>query len=168
MQRVPLDRTLADRVQDFDCGDTPHAREVTDFVSGKTGEVWQAIDHLGLLAWLYLTDDDEDVIGFGSLVKQEVRLEGASQSLGSLLVIAYFGLQIKYHRKPGDDYKQFYARQIFRDLVAEARKHPSGLRRLALYVSPANVGAIRLYADPEFGFCKEGTFDGDDCMITDL
>ena len=64
MQRVPFDRTMAARVTEFDCGDTPYAREVSDFVSGKTGEVWHTIDSMGLLAWLYLTDDD-DVIGFG-------------------------------------------------------------------------------------------------------
>jgi hypothetical protein len=115
-----------------------------------------------------LSDGDEEVIGFGSLAVQDVRLEEDFRPLGSLLMIPYFGVRTKFHKKPGDDYRQFYARQIFRDLVTEARIHPSGLRKLALYVNPANVGAIRLYSDPEFGFRKQGTFDGDDCMVADL
>ena len=204
MKRLTFDRTLADRVEDFDCGDAPYAREVSDFVSGKTGEVWQAIDSLGLSAWLYQTDADDDVIGFTSLIVQEVRLDGASppsswirldgasqhitaaaaavalatgtsirldgasHPLAQLLMIAYFGIQAKFHKKPGDDFRQFYARQIFRDLIAEARIHPSGLKKLGLYVNPLNAGAIRLYSDPEFGFRIVGTFDGDDCMVADL
>lgn len=56
----------------------------------------------------------------------------------------------------------------FRDLVAEARNHPSGLKTLALYVDPANVGAIRLYADPEFGIRRQGSFAGYDCMVVGL
>ena len=38
MKRLPFDRTMADRVEDFDCVDTPYAREVSDFVSGKTAK----------------------------------------------------------------------------------------------------------------------------------
>ena len=168
MKRQPFDRTMADCVKDFDCGDALYAREVSDFITGKTGEVWKSIEEEGLSVDLYLSDDDDDVIGFGCLVAQEVLLDGDTDPLGHLLMIAYFGLRTKYHKRPGDDYKHYYARQIFRDLLSEARIRRSDCKMIGLYVNPANVGAIRLYSDPEFGFYKVGTFDGDDCMVADF
>ena len=40
MRRTPFDRTMADRVRDFDCGDASYAREVSDFISGKPSNPW--------------------------------------------------------------------------------------------------------------------------------
>jgi hypothetical protein len=166
VDKLPFDRSLAHLVAGFDCGSAPYAREVSDFITGKTGDVWVAIEQLGMQAWLYR--EGVEVVGFGSLSLQDVYLDESNEPLGRLLVIPYFAVQARFHKHPPGDYRQFYSRQIFRDLVAEARRHPSGLKTLALYVDPANIGAIRLYADPEFGFRRQGAFAGYDFIFTDL
>jgi ribosomal protein S18 acetylase RimI-like enzyme len=102
------------------------------------------------------------------LYHQDVRLEGTRQTLGTLLTIAYFGVSVNFRKKPEGPWQEYYARQIFRDLIREAREDPSKPKKLALYVHPDNAGAIRLYEDPEFGFRREGLFLGDICMVKDL
>jgi hypothetical protein len=44
MRRVLFDRTMAERVEDFECGATAYAREVTEFVRGEAGQVWYAVE----------------------------------------------------------------------------------------------------------------------------
>ncbi len=163
MRKELLTRESADLVGLFDCGEEPYAIEVSDWIKGTGGDVWLAIRG-GAEVWLYLSESEE-LIGFGALYPQRIHLEGSDRPLGELLTIAYFGIAKAFRKKPDGPYQNYYSRQILHDLIQQAKKHPSNPNRLALYVNPNNVGAIRLYSDPEFQFVKVGTFDGDDCMV---
>ena len=72
-------------------------------------------------------------------------------------MVPYYGVQAKFHKKPDGPWQPpYYSRQIFSDLLSEARQHSSRKSLLFLYVHPDNKGAIRLYE--QFGFTMCGTF----------
>jgi RimJ/RimL family protein N-acetyltransferase len=166
MKRIPFTRNHAHLVADFDCGTAEtYQTEVADWIRNVNEDVWEAIGKSRLQVWLYLTEDD-DVIGFASLALQVITLDESSQQFGEALMLPYYALRTKYHKKPDGPWQQYYSRQILRDLLAEARKHPSQNTRLGLYVHPNNTGAIRLYE--QFGFSRYGSFAGYLCMVKDL
>jgi ribosomal protein S18 acetylase RimI-like enzyme len=169
MRKELLTPENAHLVRDFDCGNEPYAIEVSNWIKSALsagGEVWTAIK-AGALVWLYLTDQGE-LIGFGAIYPQEIILDAPQQPFGGLLTIAYYGLRKEFRKQPEGPWQDYYSRQIFRDLIQEARRHPALGKKLALYVNTTNAGAIRLYSDPEFGFKKVGTWEGDDCMVKDM
>lgn len=166
MKRLPFTRHDAHLVADFDCGTAEaYQTEVAAWIRNVAEDVWEAIREGQLHVWLYLTEDDE-VIGFASLTLQVLTLDEPPQQEGEALMLPYYALRTKYHKKPVGPWQQYYSRQILRDVLAEARHHPSRNPKLGLYVHPDNAGAIRLYE--QFGFLKCGSYAGYDCLVKDL
>src|SRR5438876_3712442 len=100
MKRLPFTRNNASLLADFDCGTAEtYQTEVAEWIRNVTEDVWETIREGHLQVWLYLTEDD-DVIGFASLALQVLTLDDSPQQFGEVLMLPYFALRTKYHKKP--------------------------------------------------------------------
>ncbi len=166
MKRLPLTRAIAHLAADFDCGTaTTYQTEVAEWIRSPAQEVWEEIDNGRLQVWLYFTETGE-LIGFASLGLQEIDIADTPPQSQEVLMVPYYGVQAKFHKKPDGPWQHYYSRQIFADLLSEARHHPTRKPLLFLYVHPDNKGAIRLYE--QFGFIPCGSFAGYLRMKKDL
>ena len=65
LQKIRFTSALLPKVQQFDCGDEPWEREVSDWIKGGPGGVLDDLQR-GCEVWLYANNSGE-LVGFGSL-----------------------------------------------------------------------------------------------------
>jgi hypothetical protein len=150
---IPFTKDDLDAVADFHCGDDPWAEYVTNWIRGAQNGVLDAFD-LGTDVWLYL-DDDNNIVGFGSLGITEWSYPNPYQGQRVLLnVIPAYAVQSRFHKQPPGDWSQHYSSEILNDLIAEASRRcveDSSLDPLlGLFVDERNERAIRHYENHGF------------------
>lgn len=152
--RIDFSAALLPRVQQFDCGNEPWEREVSDWIKAPLGSGGALDDMLNLqtAVWLY-EDGQGKVVGFGSLGQHQLRYPDPKKGIVTRMhVIPFIGLSRDFWGKPPGPSSNRYSRQIMRDILTEARGHASGLTLVYLCVHERNGRAINLYK--EFNFVE--------------
>lgn len=154
LSRIDFSAALLPRVQQFDCGSQTWEKEVSDWIKGSLGSGGALDDmaNLNTAVWLY-EEKNGELVGFGSLGQHQLRYADPKKGkLTPMHVIPFLGLARSFWGKPTGPPQDRYSREIMRDILDEARKHPSGLRAVYLCVHEKNVHAIDLYK--EFNFAE--------------
>lgn len=101
------------------------------------------------LVWLYLTDDQESIVGFGALGPVEWRWPDADGEEVAHLQIVYAGIDRRF--RGSRDADGSYARQIMEHLIDEARDR-SEATFVSLFVHEQNTHASDFYQRLGFEF----------------
>ena len=131
---------LLAKVEDFDCGDEPHERELAEWI--KTESVTALAR--GTQVWLYATSEKE-IVGFGSLGTSNWNYPDPSAKRLAVAVIPAVAIQKKWWGKPDGPREERYSAQILDHLILEAAKLVLAVPVLGLFVHPANVRACKVY-----------------------
>jgi ribosomal protein S18 acetylase RimI-like enzyme len=143
---VPFTADLLDEIRDFDYGDEPYQRELTDWIRNDALAAMAA----GTKIWLYVNQAG-DIVGYGSLGISRWKYPDPSSKRIELVIVPAVALRTEFWGKPaGADKDDRYSSQIMRHLLVEAHYWPGSLPAVGLFVHPENLAAIRLYE--RFGF----------------
>ena len=164
------------RLRDFDCGDEPYAREIAEWIksSGPEGVLDELKNRPDLHVWIYTLDDDT-IVGYGALLKEKWKLEGAKKKV-PIVLVSNVGMRREFHGQPKGVDSRFdkYSSQILRHLIRTAKTNHPRIQWLGLYVHPDNAPAISLYVWHEFEPVEGVWYDHPDfftrypAMILDL
>ena len=145
LEKYPFSADMLADVADFDCGDEPWSIEVADWIrNAGPGCVLDAMRKFGTEVWIY--GEGDDLIGFGSLGASG-RWRGWERSIN---IIPMLGVRTEFQGQPRGQGETSFARQIVRDLIAEARTHPERDPALGLFYHPSNQKARHLYLTEGF------------------
>ena len=145
-------------VQDFDCGDEPYEKEVSDWLKGPddptVDSALASIKHPEKPGRVWLYRSAGDIVGFGALAKTDWRWPGKNNDPKlPLSIIIWVAVQKKYWGQPEGPKEERYSAQILDDLVAEAEQDGKTHPVLGLFVHKDNQRAIKFYK--EAGFSDE-------------
>jgi GNAT superfamily N-acetyltransferase len=142
-------------VQDFDCGDKPYEKEVSDWLKGPEEPdkdcAVNSIKHPAKPSRVWLYKLDEKIVGFGALAKSEWRWPGKNKDpYIPLSVIIWVAVQKEFWGKPEGTGEEKYSVQILDDLLAEAEEDAKTHPALGLFVHKDNGRAIKFYKNAGF------------------
>jgi ribosomal protein S18 acetylase RimI-like enzyme len=134
-------------VQDFDCGDSEDALEVSTWLKAPRDQDGAlAMSLAGGDVWVYRRSDTDEIVGFGALGASTWSWTRNSDPKIEVTVLLWFGVAKRFQRQPeGADAPNRYAGLILRDLEAEAKKTSKTHPVIGLLVRETNAKAIRLY-----------------------
>lgn len=149
-------------ISGFDCGTEPYARTMADWI---TGVGVQTSIQRGTAVWLFYTDDDSGLIGFGSLGTTDWRLPTQSDPPSTVSIIPALAVSTSFQRQRPHEESPTYARMILDFLIVKAVE--AGRDRLVLYVDKRNEPAIQLYRKAGFAILLD-SYKGNRKMLLDL
>lgn len=161
LEKYPFSVDMLADVADFHCGDDPWATEVADWIRNAGPDcVLDAIKNPRYQTEVWVYGEGDNLVGFGSLGRSTWR--GWNQPLN---IIPMLGVHTDFQGQPKGPGEVSFAKQIVRDLVAEARKHTDRAPILGLLYHPNNQKARGLYLGEGFEDWSH-TYTGQDTGIT--
>jgi|GEM_PF-2076811 len=142
-------------VQDFDCGDKPYEKEVSDWLKGPEEDgrdcAVNSIKHPEKPSRVWLYKLGEQIVGFGALAHSKWRWPGKNNDPSiPLSIIIWVAVHKDFWGKPKGTEEEKYSVQILDDLVAEAEADAQTHPALGLFVHKDNGHAIKFYKDAGF------------------
>lgn len=153
---IPFEPDLLPLVRGFDCtvGTSTEfwEREINEWItleaaSGDGALFWMG---KGTQVWLY-TNEDDDVVGYGSLCRSNWPDPAAVQwhkklERKPISLIPAVGIDQRFQGgPPGAERAERYSTKILGHLIHQARQHADRLSFLGLFVHPQNARAIKFY-----------------------
>lgn len=149
---------------DFDCGDEPWQRPVSDWIrcqsSDPSDSADKSIKSKRCKAYLYRNKDGK-LIGFGTLGKSKWNWPKLTDPKIPVVIIPWIGIAKPFHGQPTGENEVRYSDQIIADLYHLAKAY--GLELLVLYVDPRNLSAIKVYKRNGFAANTE-TLEAEEMM----
>jgi hypothetical protein len=163
LQKEPFTAAKLDEAQQFECGDRPCQKEVSDWLKRPLGEdgALTSISNRKKPGRVWLYRLDETLVGYGALAKSNWRWQGEEDPGIPVTMVIWYAVHKDFQGQPPGPREDHYSFQIFDDLVAIANKDQIESPLMVLYVHNENNKAIAVYHD--YGF----TDDGFDLSIRD-
>lgn len=148
LRPYPFDENLLPLVQDFDCGEDPWERDVSNWLKRTDLDdcAVRRIRDGRCRVWLYAIGRDR-IVGFGSLGRARWILSDPGGGARSALVhiIPFIGVHTEFQGRPRRSRSGSYAYRILRHLLLQAANVADVESLIGLYVHERNARAIRFY-----------------------
>jgi ribosomal protein S18 acetylase RimI-like enzyme len=159
IERIPFSEELFSEVQEFNCGELPYEKSVSEWLKRPFGEdgALTSIKEKKRpgRVWLYNLKEETNkkLIGYGALGKGNWKWKGEDDPRIPVTLVIWCGVAKEYQGKPDGDKENRYSYRIFDDLIdiayQERQTHPV----MGLLVHVDNKRAIAFYRS--FGFTDQ-------------